>query len=257
VELFRISLIANGLAVGKMKHLTLDEAKKKYECRPVFEVMVSNRLRQVWSIDGYEHQLGKMNGDIATWWLDLSDDEFDQSELVPWLDRGAHRICWGIDYQQFNTTKHKWDETDIRKGGKCKILANGREIFSFQCSDMAEAMSLVVGKVSELCSHPFNFINPEEEDGRKIWYYGLPAFVRPGYEPGEIKIEPDFSYLTPEDWWDHLEKRQTPIFPKVIHEEEEEELEREKEHLSEYKDYGAINHGSALYDGMINWFRKS
>jgi len=43
----------------------------------------------------------------------------------------------------------------------------------------------------------------------------------------------------------------------VIHEEEEEDLEREKEHRSEYKNYGAINHGSALYDGMINWFRKS
>lgn len=240
-----------------MKNLTLDEAKKEYGCRPVFEVVVGDRLRQVWSIDGYEHDLGKMNGEIPYWWLDLSEDEFDQSELVPWMDRGAHRICWGIDYRQYNTAKHKWGETDIRKGGSCKISANGREIFSFRCTDMAEAMSLVVSKISKLCEHPYNFINPEEEDGRKIWYYGLPAFVRKGYEVGEIRIEPDYCYLTPEEWWDHLEKRRTPVFPKTIHEEESEDLEREKESLSEYKDYGTINHGSVLYDGMIDWFRKS
>jgi hypothetical protein len=118
-------------------------------------------------------------------------------------------------------------------------------------------MSLVVQKISELCSHPYNFLNPEEDDGRKIWYYGLPAFVRNGYEPGEIQIEPDYSYLSTNEWWDELERRETPVYPKDIHEEEEEDQKLKSEHFQEYKKWGKINHGSALWDGMINWFRKS
>ena len=240
-----------------MKNLTLYEAQQIYQCRPVFEVSVSDKLKQVWSIEGYEHELGKANGEIPQWWIDLSDDEFDQTELVPWLDRGAHRICWEVNFRQFNSTKHKWGETDIRKGGICKLKANGREIFSYRCSDLAEAMSLVVHKISELCSHPYNFLNPDEDDGRKIWYYGLPAFVKNGYEPGEILIEPDYSYLSTNEWWAELEKRKTPVYPKDIHEEEEEEQKLASEHFQEYKDFGMINHGSPLWDGMINWFRKS
>ena len=34
-----------------MEYLKLTEAKEKYECRPVFEVLIGERLRQVWSTD--------------------------------------------------------------------------------------------------------------------------------------------------------------------------------------------------------------
>lgn len=34
------------------------------------------------------------------------------------------------------------------------------------------------------------------------------------------------------------------------------ELEREKYSFEESKDYGMINHGSVLYDGVIDWFRE-
>jgi hypothetical protein len=34
------------------------------------------------------------------------------------------------------------------------------------------------------------------------------------------------------------------------------DYEIEKGRFEETKDYGEINHGSILYDGMIGWFRK-
>jgi hypothetical protein len=30
----------------------------------------------------------------------------------------------------------------------------------------------------------------------------------------------------------------------------------DEDDFNETKDYGVINHGDALWDGMINWFRK-
>jgi hypothetical protein len=256
VEASGISLQGNGKIVGKiMEYLKLTEAKEKYECRPVFEVLIGERLRQVWSIDGYEHELGKANGEVPTWWVDLSEDEFNESELTPWMDRVANRICWGVDFKQFNTPKHKWDETNISGGGICKISANGTEVFSFRCKDLAEAMSSVVHRISEICQHPFNFLNPEEEWGRKIWYYGLPAIVEEGYEKGEMRIVPDHSYLSSEKWWKLLEIRKYPITHDLT-DEEMQDYEIEKDRLEETKDCGEINHGSILYDGMIGWFRK-
>ena len=107
-----------------------------------------------------------------------------------------------------------------------------------------------------MMNHPFDFIRPETEEGRKIWYHGLPAIIKLGYEPGEIRIKPDYSYMTSTEWWNELEKRQTNVTPKnrnYIDDEKEEE--RDKERYEETKDYGEINHGSVFYDGMINWFR--
>jgi hypothetical protein len=245
--------------------LTLKQAKDKFgesNVRKVFEIQIRDEMYYVYSIEGYEHNLGKNNGCPDTWWLDYSnyETEFGDNirELVPYIDKGVHRICWGVDYQQYNSTKYKWDEWDIRNGGICKITANGKPVYKFHYRDLEGALAEASTKINDMIEHPFNFINPEEEIGRKIWYYGLPATILLGYEPGEIRINPDYSYLTSEEWWDELEKRRTNITPKNrVYVDDEMDMEkRGKEYFNEYREFGNINHGSVFYDGMINWFRN-
>lgn len=245
--------------------LTLKQAKEKFgesNVRKLFEIQIKDEMYCVYSIEGYEHNLGKNNGCPDTWWLDYSnyETEFGDNirELVPYIDKGVHRICWGVDYQQYNSTKYKWDEWDIRNGGICKITANGRPVYKFHYRDLEGALAEASTKINDMIEHPFNFINPEEEIGRKIWYYGLPATILLGYEPGEIKINPDYSYLTSDEWWDELEKRKTNIQPKNrVYKDDDKEMEDlDKEHFNEHREFGDINHGSVFYDGMINWFRN-
>ena len=254
------------------KELTLEQAKEKFgekNVRKIFDIQIREQMYSVYSIEGYEHQLGKSNGCPEIWWLDYSDYntvvERDGTinspiirELVPYIDKGVHRVCWGIDYQQYNTTKYKWDEWDIRNGGICKITANGKPVYKFHYRDFEGALAAAQVKINDMIEHPFDFINPENEIGRKIWYYGLPAKIILGYEPGEIKIEPDYSYLSPDEWWSALEERKSKIYPKKrIYIDDEKEMEEiEKEHFEVCRDYGNINHGSAFYDKMIDWFRN-
>jgi hypothetical protein len=62
---------------------------------------------------------------------------------------------------------------------------------------MNHALSTAQTMEWKLLEHPYNFLNTEEEDGRKIWYYGLPATIRNNsFEAGEIGIVPDYSYMT-------------------------------------------------------------
>jgi len=245
---------------------TLEQAVEKFgEARKIFEIQIQDKLYPVYSIEGYEHRLGSDNGCPATWWLDYSvyhtegDDEYPITrELVPYIDNGVHRVCWGIDYQQYNSTKYKWDEWNIRNGGICKITANGKLVYKFHYRDLKGALSAASCKIDDMIEHPFDFINPEKEEGRKIWYYGLPAIIRLGYEVGEIRIKPDYSYMTNDEWWSELERRQTNINPKdrTYKDDELWEEDRDKERFEETKDWGEINHGSIFYDGMINWFRR-
>jgi len=246
-----------------MSVLTLQQAKDyfgEHNIRKIFEIQIYEKMYPVYSIEGYKHNLGKYNGCPDTWWLDYSQYDTEignpERELIPYIDKGVHRVCWKVDYEQHNSTKYKWDEWDIRNGGICKIYANGKPVYKFHYRDLKGALAAASNKIDEMIEHPFNFINPEEENGRKIWYYGLPAKILLGYEPGEIKIEPDYSYMTQKQWWDELEKRQTKITPKYIDEEDNDDIKIEKQYFEESKDYGIINHGDAFYDGMINWFRK-
>jgi len=246
--------------------LTLQQAKDyfgEHNIRKIFDIQIHEKMYPIYSIEGYEHNLGKYNGCPDTWWLDYSvyhsdndDEEPTMRELIPYIDKGVHRVCWKVDYEQHNSTKYKWDEWDIRNGGICKIYANGKPVYKFHYRELKGALAAASNKIDEMIEHPFNFINPEEEVGRKVWYYGLPAKILLGYEPGEIRIEPDYSYMSESEWWRELEKRKTNLTPKEVDEEDIDDIKIEKEYFEETKDYGIINHGSVFYDGMINWFRK-
>jgi hypothetical protein len=260
------------------KELTLSQALEKYAKKgntvgvpphKIFDIMIYEELYPVYSIEEYEHEYGKWNGCPTTWWLDYSKvdpktGEKEERPLVPYIDKGVHRICWGVNYTQKNTTKHKWGELDIRSTGVCKITANGKEVYTIRNWDLNSALTSAQSIIEKLVSHPYNFLDPEKDRDRKIWYYNLPATVTPGYEPGEIRIHPDFSYISPDLWWSELERRKTKMTP-VNWEEikkdlsisgsDEDEVDWERNDIAEHKEYGSINHGDALSDGNIWWFR--
>jgi hypothetical protein len=105
-----------------------------------------------------------------------------------------------------------------------------------------------------LLEHPFDFLNPEKEAGRKIWYYGLPATIKLGVEPGEIGIVPDYSYMSKSDWWRELKNKKTKITPDG-YKKNDDDVWDEDEFNEDMRTGGWINHGDALWDGMIGWFR--
>ncbi len=91
-------------------------------------------------------------------------------------------------------------------------------------------------------------------NGRKIWYYGLPATVRLNDSyPGEIGVVPDYSYIDKKDWWTELKRKKTKLTPKDGVKSDDDQLDQE--YFDEDKRSPWINHGDALWDGMIGWFR--
>ena len=250
--------------MGKNK-MTLKEAKIEYNPRKIFDILINDKPYTVYDIDGYEHEYGKWNGCPTTWWLDYSEyeeyvdeigdiEEGDIRELVPYIDKGVHRICWEINYKQFNRTKYKWGEWDVRNGGICKMYANGKPVYEFYSRDIGHALSKAQSLEVTLLEHPFDFIDQKSENGRKIWYYGLPAKIRCGYNPGEIGIVPDYSYMEEEDWWRELKNRKSKINPKGYQKNNDDILDSEESEEDRHQSW--INHGDALWDGMINWFRS-
>ena len=255
------------------EELTLAQAQEKYgksegapfeRLHKIFDVAIDGKPYPVYSIPGYEHELGKSNGCPETWWLDWSDYEATSDEdgdihepcireLIPYIDKGSHRICWEIRYRQFNTMKYKWNDWNMRNGGECEMYANGKLVYSFPSSEMGYALSRAQSLEVTLLEHSFNFLNQEEEQGRKIWYYGLPATIRLGSEPGEIGIVPDYSYLTKEEWWKELKRKKTKLTPKDGVKSDDDQLDQE--YFDQDQRSPWINHGDALWDGMIWWFR--
>ena len=250
---------------AKLVRMTLSAAAEKYgKPRKIFDIMIDDMPYPVYSIDGYEHPNGKWNGCPDTWWLDYSDHPIKgeitpEKELVPYIDKGVNRICWEVRFKQKNYSKFKWDDWDIRSSGQCQIYANGNQIYSFGSGSVEYALAKAQYLMVNLMEHPYNFINPEEERGRKIWYYGLPATIEPGYDRGNIKVCPDYTQMDQDQWWEQYQIRKNPIdLPKGDEEWETERQDREmdEEDFRETKSYGTINHGDALWDGMIKWFRK-
>jgi hypothetical protein len=262
------------------ERLTLEQAKAKfskvdeksgriYGVRKAFDILIDDKPYTVYDINDYEHPNGHWNGTPKTWWLDYSDykpvDEDDEEEgedfqprireLIPYVDKGVHRICWEIRYKQKNTVKYKWDDFDVRNGGSCQIYANGKLIYSFFSRSVDFALAKAQYMMVQLLEHPYNFLEQEDNNGRKIWYYGLPATVKVGYEPGNIRVVPDYTDISPETWWKEYYIRKNPVIVQTDSESMEDKR-MDDESFAETKDYGEINHGDALWDGMINWFRK-
>lgn len=227
--------------------------------RKIFSVIIHNKEYDVYDVEGKEHE---GNGDIPkTWWLYFSDrlpgdltPPADSDSFVP-FSRSINRRLWDIRIKQYNSSKYKWDEQRFSNGTNVEMWCNDKLIYQFSTFDFDFAVAKVKYLQIILSEHPYNFFEPEKENGRKIYWYGLPATIKTKLHPGEIAIIPDYTAgFTKEEWWKELKRRETKHSSKDELDKQFDEMDEDNNIESMNSDY--INWGDALSDGNIYWFRK-
>lgn len=221
--------------------------------RKAFTVFINNRDYDVYDIDGKEHN--GLNDTPKTYWLYYADrlpegllPPTDSEQLIPYCRASIPRSVWEIKFKENVYSKIKWDDYSFSQSCRCEMWMNGKLIYVFNTRNIEFAMPKAQYLMVVLCEHVFNFFEPEKEQGRKIYWYGLPATISIKNTPGEIGIVPDYTNFPKENWWSELKRRKTPI------DKEWAEMEPEDDNESMMNDY--INWGDALSDEHIGWFRK-
>lgn len=230
----------------------------KNNIRKIFDVIIHKTVYSVYDIDGKEH-FGH-NDTPKTWWLYYSEQlpdsvipPIDSEYWKPFCSRSINRRLWDIRINQYNTSKSKWDDIQFSNGTNVEMWCNNKLIYSFGTFDLSFAFAKIQYLKVVLSEHPYNFFEPEKENGRKICWYGLPATIKNSYHPGEIKIIPDYNAgLNKEEWWEELRRRKHKFTNKDDFDKQLDELDDDNE---EYQD-DEINWGDALSDEHIYWFRK-
>lgn len=231
------------------------------QIRKIFTVIIHEKEYDVYGIEGKEHE--GLNGEPKSWWLYYADrlpqgmlPPIDSDSWEPWSSQ-ITRHLWDIRFRQVNSIKEKWNSTNFRNTTIVEMCCNNKLVYQFSTWGNREGLSYAMSKVHylqvQMSEHPYNFFNPEEERGRKIWWKGLPATVQPRERDGwEIKIYPDYTAgLSKEQWWKELAKKEEKV-TSVPDENSEDDLEDRNEAIGD----GYINWGDALSDQHINWFRK-
>ena len=166
-----------------------DVKKCQFKPKKCFRTVIDTKQMTIYDRPGKEHQLGKMNNCCPTWWLayehwDSGDDDVCKStdkELrinwIPWIDIGTNRPCWEIKIRQGNRIKYKWDDASIRETCDIDMFCNNEKVYEFKCNDIGYGISKAQQLMIEMMEHPFNFMNPNEELNRRIWYMNQPAII--------------------------------------------------------------------------------
>lgn len=223
--------------------------------RIAFQIIINKKEYDVWNLPDRKHK--PLNGEIDTWWLYYSDrlpegllPPMDSEHWMPYHVSMA-RNMWDVSIESYQTTKVKWDEHHFRNGYVCKLFCNKKLITTFRSGKMDFALQKAGYLMVVLTEHPFNFLDQDSEKNRKIYYYGLPAFVDPKGN-GEIGIIPDYSKIKKENWWKEYYRRKKTADGLI--DKEWEHIFQESFEEDKQSDY--INWGDALSDGNIDWFRK-
>lgn len=222
--------------------------------RKIFDVLIHNKLYDVYDIAGKEH--GGWNGEPKTWWLYYADTmpegtvpPHDSEYWEPW-HKSINRRLWDIRFKEYNSTKIKWDERRFSSGLNCEMWCNNKLVYSFGTFDLNYAFAKAQYLIVKMSEHPYNFFEPEKEKGRKIWWYGLPALVKPKSDGWEIGIVPDYSTgIDKKSWWNEFKRRRSNL-NEVVSEDDIKVWDGEED------DSDYINWGDALSDQHIDWFRK-
>lgn len=227
--------------------------------RKIFTVYIHEKPYDVLDIPGKEHE--GYNDMPKTWWLHYADQledlaalDLKSERLVPYT-KSVDRRLWEINMKQRNTCKVKWDDFRFSNSTWTSMVCNGKTVYEFPTvggeRGLAYAMAKVQYLIVELSEHPYDFFEPENNQGRKIFYYGLPATVRVhSSSTWEISIVPDYSTgISEPAWWGEYRMRRSTA-------QTVEDITRDEDRMSESRSDGYINWGSALSDGNINWFRN-
>lgn len=227
--------------------------------RKIFQVYINKKYYWVYDITGKEHE--GPNGEPKTWWMYFLPDDMidlpdgmnppiDSEYWEPWHVSIERRV-WEFHVVQNTSTKVKWGHNQFRCSTKIQMICNGKVVYAFNTGGgyLDYALGRIQALKVQLSEHPYNFFNPKEEEGRKIWYYGLPATVAPSeHYPGEISIIPDYNAgVSQREWYDRYHKLRSELTGGP-----DSDFPDEQEHFP----ITYINHGDALSDGKIWWFRK-
>lgn len=230
--------------------------------RKLFDILVNDNPRAVYGIYDKEHE--GYNGTPKHWWIyegsqlpEGAYPDINSRFLRPYCCKSMERHLWDIRFKQRTTTKEKWGETDYRTSTYCEILCNGKPFYAFPTTGGINGLSFAMAKAQHmivvLWEHPFDFFEPQKENGRKIYWHGLPATVQTNsHHTWEIGIIPDYTCgLDKEQWWEELKRRKSFIPSK---DDGFENVDQEIFNENKHSDY--INWGDAFEDRYINWFRK-
>lgn len=174
--------------------------------KKIFSTLINNK--KMWIYKRKEtHKDGERNGVPNDWWLkfDKNDGTYD---WVPWVDKLTKRPCFEIKIKEGNHIKHKWDEWDIRGSVFCEIFLNGDKVYDFITRDVEYAFAKATVLKTEIMEHPFDFLNPEGEIGRKVFYREEPATIeRVILDQGCVIIKKEGSeYFKTPIWHDEDDK---------------------------------------------------
>lgn len=228
--------------------------------RRVFTVTINDKEYDVYDLPK-EHE--GLNGEVKSWWLYYADRLPDG--VIPSLDsqywepyhKSISRNNWEIKIKQKTTAKEKWGGTSFNNHTSIEMYCNNKLVYEFGTTGGQSGLAFAMAKIQylqvQLSEHPFNFFNPHEEKGRKIYWRGLPATIELStYRPWEIRIIPDYTVgLTKDQWWSELKRRESFLPAKNA-----EDMLFNDEDYQEMMRNDKINWGDALSDKYINWFRK-
>ena len=225
--------------------------------RKIFTVIIHDKEYDVFDIESKEHE--GLNDTCKSWWLYYSDRLLGgmippcESDFWKPYDVSILRCVWDIRIKQSNSTKEKWGSTHFRNHTTVEMWCNKKLVYAFGTGGKYTdfAMAKVQYLQTMMSEHPYNFFEPEKENGRKICWYGLPATVKVKSNTWEIGIVPDYTAeLSKEEWWKEYANRRK-LYSKPTDMDEIDSAEFEDDKRSDY-----INWGDALSDQNIYWFRK-
>lgn len=136
----------------------------------MFDIVIDNKLYSVYERNE-THELGRMNGCPDSWWLKYNN------EWIPYIDKMVNRPCFEINVKQNNHIKDKWNTKSLRGTCSITIKCNLRTVYQFNTRDIEYGLAKAQVLISDMTEHPFNFMDPESEIGRKIWFYDQPGSI--------------------------------------------------------------------------------
>lgn len=232
--------------------------------RKIFPVTINDKIYYVYDIEGKKHE--PQNGEPDTWWLYFSSKlpegtipPIDSESWVPY-HCSIQRLNWNITFKQTTTTKEKWGDIHFRSSTYCEMWCNNKLVYAFPTTGGDRGMAFAMAKAqylqTMLCEHPYNFLDAEVENGRKICWYGLPATIKVKSSTWEIGVIPDYTAeFNKDEWWAELERKEKKwTGPDENDDKEMREMDDEDRKEDKNNDY--INWGDALSDQHIDWFRK-
>lgn len=230
---------------------------KKRSIKKLFPVLINDIIYHVFDIDGKEHD--GLNDTPKTWWLYHADIDLTKHEPLlsancwePWTV-GILRQCWDISIKQSNSVKHKWGQSDFRNSLRVEMWCNSKLVYAFTSGGgyLDFAMAKIQTLKVLLNEHPYDFFDSEIENGRLIYYHGMPATIKVNeINSWEIGIVPDYTCgLAKDAWWSELDRRSSLLY------DFSDDTMVAIDYTDEQKENDYINFGDALEAHAINWFR--